>query len=179
AGAFTWEKGQDVAIEAFRLLKTDLPSARLLLAGDGPLRRSMEQECGNAGSVQVLGFLADLESFMQSLDLFIMPSRSEGLGSSALMAMAYGVPVIASRTGGLPEFVAEGENGFLVQPRSPEALASAILRAARDRSSLRRMGAAARETARRFTSDIMTWHTMGFYRRCFKSSRKLRVESSK
>lgn len=165
AGAFTWEKGQSIALEAFRLLERDLPSARLLLAGDGPLRRRLEDRARPLKRVLFLGTLPHLAPLFAASDLFVMPSRSEGLGSAAIAAMAYGLPVVASRIGGLPEIVEDGENGWLVEPGSPPALAEAIRRAAQDRLRLRKAGERAREKARRFTSDIMTAHTMEFYRR--------------
>jgi len=112
-----------------------------------------------------LGPIEDLASFFPGLDLFIMPSKSEGLGSSALMAMAYGLPVVASRVGGLPEVVEEGRTGWLIESGSPAALAKAILDAASDRARLRQWGWNGRERAREFTVDIMVRRTEALYRR--------------
>ena len=132
-GAFTREKGQEVALEAFRLLIKHLPQARLLLAGEGPTLKDLEitQGCKALGDrVRLCGAIENLAEFFPALDLFVMPSKSEGLGSSALMAMSYGLPVVASRVGGLPEVVEEARTGWLVEPASPSALANAILAAA-------------------------------------------------
>lgn len=168
AGAFTREKGQETAIRAFQLITAQLPGARLLLAGDGEYRSRLAESFdlqNPRGAIRLPGRLDSLDSFMDCLDLFIMPSRSEGLGSSALEAMAHGVPVIASRTGGLPEIVSEGENGWLVEPGSAAELAAAMIAAASDRQRLREMGSRARKTASLFTDDIMTSRVESFYHR--------------
>ena len=165
-GAFTPEKGQDVALEAFALLTARLPRARLLLGGDGPTRtspRMTELLTRVADRVHLCGDIENLDEFYPALDLFIMPSRAEGLGSAALHAMAYGLPVIASRVGGLPEIVVEGENGWLVPPEAPQALADVIVAAAADLERLRQFGDKGREGACRFSTDIMLERTEAFY----------------
>jgi glycosyltransferase involved in cell wall biosynthesis len=167
-GAFTPEKGQDVALGAFQLLSERLPQARLLLAGEGPTLRDAEiaQRCAALGSrVRLCGTIQDLAEFFPALDLFVMPSKSEGLGSSALMAMSYGLPVVASRVGGLPEVVEEARTGWLIEPASPAALAQAILSAASDRARLEQCGLNGRARARQFSVDIMVKRTEALYRR--------------
>ncbi len=167
-GAFTREKGQDVAIEAALLLRDKLPEARLLLAGEGPERSSPQirkKVEAAQGRVRLLGYLEDLSEFLAALDLFVMPSRAEGLGSSALAAMAHGLPVVASHVGGLPEIIEDGKTGWLVPPDSPEALAEALVAAASDRARLHQFGSNARERARLFSSDIMVERTEAYYHR--------------
>jgi glycosyltransferase involved in cell wall biosynthesis len=165
-GAFTREKGQEVALEAFRLLVEPLPQARLLLAGEGPTLRDMEimqllEELGDR--VRLCGGIENLAEFFPALDLFVMPSKSEGLGSSALMAMSYGLPVVASRVGGLPEVVEDARTGWLVEPASPSALGNAILAAAGDRARLKQFGLNGRERARQFSVDKMVDRTEALY----------------
>ena len=141
-GASTPEKGQDLALAAIALLAEKLPGARLLLAGDQTAQPggSLIYEAGRESTrILRLGPIEDLASFFPALDLFVMPSRSEGLGSSALWAMAYGLPVVATRVGGLPEIVVENETGWLVPPDSPQALADAIFLACADRAKLTRV----------------------------------------
>jgi glycosyltransferase involved in cell wall biosynthesis len=170
-GAFTWEKGQDLALEAIRLLSGDLPQVRLVLAGYSPtgantfarLINSAVSEVGDR--IRLLGYAEDLMAFLAGLDLYVMPSRAEGLGSSGLIAMAHGVPVVATRVGGLPEIVQPGRTGWLVEPGSPRALADAVRCAASDRLRLGDFGVQARERAQQFSSDKMVERTEAFYGR--------------
>src|SRR5262249_20314721 len=104
------------------------------------------------------------------LDLYAMPSRAEGLGSAALLAMAHGVPVVATRVGGLPEVVEDGKTGWLVPADSPAALADLIVSAASDRERLRTVGLQARERARQFASKIMIERTVTLYYRLLENA---------
>jgi glycosyltransferase involved in cell wall biosynthesis len=116
-----------------------------------------------SGRVRFLGPVENLPEFFAALDLYIMPSRAEGLGSSALLAMAHGVPVVATRVGGLPEVVEDERTGWLVPPDSPVALANAIISAASDRVRLRTLALQARERAKQYASDIMVERTESLY----------------
>jgi glycosyltransferase involved in cell wall biosynthesis len=168
AGAFTLEKGQDVLLEAFSQVSISVAGARLLLVGEGPLRdspRISELLDRSEGRARVLDSMDDLTPFFAALDLYVMPSRSEGLGSSSLLAMAHGLPVVASRVGGLSEVVEDGTTGWLVPPESSAELARTLMAAASDRASLRRFGASARQRARAFSDDTMVSHTEALYRR--------------
>jgi glycosyltransferase involved in cell wall biosynthesis len=167
AGAFTREKGQDVALEAARLLAPKLPNARMLLAGDGPERRNQTD-----GIAILPGFLDDLSEFYAALDLFIMPSRSEGWGLTALQAMANGLAVIASDVGGLPELVEPGKTGWLVPPDSPPALADAIETAASNPARRCEYGRNARERAARFSIQRTIELTEQFYARLLAASHR-------
>ena len=167
-GAFTPEKGQDVAIDTLRLLVERLPAARLLLVGNphSGQRVALGERIKSSGArVRLLGELDELRGFFAGIDLFIMPSRAEGLGSAALLAMAQGLPVLASRVGGLPEIVESGRSGWLVEPGSPQQLADGIIAAASDRARLTEFGLHARERARQFSSDIMVAKTEALYQR--------------
>ena len=167
-GAFTREKGQDVLLDAISALQAKLPAMRLALAGEGPTQKLAEMRKkieDLRGHIHLCGVIEDPGEFFPALDVFVMPSRSEGLGSSALLAMAYGIPVIASRVGGLPEVVTEGEAGWLVAPESPGSLADAIFEASADRTRLSDFGAKARLHAERFSADKMLARTEALYER--------------
>jgi glycosyltransferase involved in cell wall biosynthesis len=161
AGAFTREKGQDVALAAAMLLAPRLPRARMLLVGDGPERSNYRTQW--PAIAQLPGFIEDLAGFYAALDLYIMPSRSEGWGLTALRAMAFGIPVIASNVGGLPELVAQ--TGWLVPPESPEALAAAIVDAASNPARLCEFGRNARERASQFSIERTVDQTEQLYLR--------------
>ena len=155
-GYFSPEKGQVVLARAARLLQTQWPDLRFFLAGEGPaqFQAAFLAECGE--NLRWIGFVEDLGSFLAALDLFVMPSISEGLGSSALLAMAYGLPVVASQVGGLPEVVIPQETGWLVEPDSPRQLADLIADAVRDRERLMQMG----QQGRRRVQSLFSCRTM-------------------
>jgi len=167
AGAFTREKGQDLALDAARLLAPKLPNARMLLVGDGPERRNQTE-----GIALLPGFLDDLTEFYAALDLFIMPSRSEGWGLTALHAMSNGLAVIATDVGGLPELVEQGKTGWLVPSDSPPALADAIETAASDPARRCEYGRNARERAAQFSIQRTVEHTEQCYTRLLAASHR-------
>jgi L-malate glycosyltransferase len=167
-GASSAEKGHDVAAAAFGILNQQMPQARLVAAGDAA--SISESAAANRGEHREPGLpryvqIDKLDDFFPGIDLFIMPSKSEGLGSSALWAMAYGVPVIATRVGGLPEIVVENETGWLIPPNSPQALAGAIINAESDGQTLRTYGSQGRKRAEGFSAAIMVQRTEELYDR--------------
>jgi len=171
-GGVAPEKGQDIAMEALRVLEHSLPRACLVVAG-----KFCGRELGQAQSetqlvrnrVRRLGSIDNLADFFAGLDLYAMPSRAEGLGSAALLAMAHGVPVVATRVGGLPEVVEDGRTGWLVPADSPAALADVIISVASDRACLRTQGLQARERVRQFASNIMIERTETLYHRLLEA----------
>ena len=166
--AMTAEKGKDVVLEALRLIETSTMRARLVLAGEFSGREPGRPKSTTRWREERIRWLGPVEThtdFFAGLDLFTMPSRAEGLGSSALLAMAHAVPVVATRVGGLPEVVEDGRTGWLVPAESPSALAEAIVAAALDRPHLRALGLQARERARQFASGRMVEHTEALYYR--------------
>ncbi len=164
-GAFTHEKGQDIAVEALQLLTDRLPNLRMILAGDGPLRDSLPAHPRLDLRLTLPGHIAEPAALLAALDLFVMPSRSEGWGLAALEAMALGVPVAASNTGGLAEMIDPGKTGWLVPPGDARALADAICEAAANREALREMGKQARSRVQRFSVEETARRTEEFYLR--------------
>lgn len=139
-------KGHCVLFEALRRRSVVGP-LQLLVFGQGPLRETLEREVAAAGlgaCVRFAGFRADLPRWLGALDLVVHPARMEGLGVSLLQASAAGVPVIASRVGGIPEAVRDGVNGLLVPPGDADALAAAIDALAADPARRRALGDAGR-----------------------------------
>ena len=130
-GRFYEEKGHVFSLKAFSILKERFAGARLVFAGDGPLRGEIEQmadDMGLGGSVQFLGARGDIPQLLSTADISWMPSLYEGLGIAALEAMACGVPVVAHAVGGLAELITDGENGVLVQSGDAGALAESTLK---------------------------------------------------
>ncbi len=143
--------GPDVLIRAMPRVLSAVPGARLIIAGRGPMRRQLQElarQLGVADCVEFLGFVphdqvADLmRTFDVSVNCSVFPSESFGV--AILEASACGVPVVVTRVGGVTEACQDGETGLLVEPRSSEALARAIIRLAEDPASRSRMGQAGR-----------------------------------
>lgn len=145
-GRLSPEKGHLHLLRALPAIAAAFHGAGCVLAGDGPVRRDLEDEAlrvGVAGRVVFLGRRRDVPRILSALDLFVQPSVYEGFGLSLLEAMAAGLPVVASRVGGIPEVVQDGATGILVPPGDPGALASAVIGLLRDRERARRLGDAA------------------------------------
>ncbi|MGI0016318.1 MAG: glycosyltransferase, partial [Nitrososphaera sp.] len=123
-------KGQAYLLRACAIVAKDFPDFVLLVAGRGEQLASLDAEArclGIGGNVKFLGFREDIPTLLQAMDVFVLPSVSEGLPLSILEAMALEKPVVASNVGGIPEVVKNGITGYLVPPKDPEALAENIL----------------------------------------------------
>jgi L-malate glycosyltransferase len=141
-GSLTREKGHEHLIAAWPEIQRKLPAARLLLVGDGPLRSRLENlvnERHLRSSVVFAGFQTHLEEVWPALDLLVFPSLEEGLGSTLLSAMGQHIPVCASRTGGIPEVVKDGETGILFPPANPQAISAAVIRLSLERELVPRL----------------------------------------
>jgi N-acetyl-alpha-D-glucosaminyl L-malate synthase BshA len=142
--------------------------AALMLVGDGPERRAVEQlatSVGVAGHVAFLGEQLQMARLLAQADLFVLPSEQESFGLAALEALASGVPVVATNVGGLPEVVRHAETGWLVPVRDPNALASAVLKLLADEPRRAAMGRAARTDAlARFRPEPVVGRVEELYR---------------
>lgn len=148
-------KDQDNFLRAIAGLTSAHPNLRAVIVGNGELKGSLEAlaaELGITGSVRFLGYRADALSCLQRFDVFCLSSWGEGLGTSIIDAMALGVPVAATRAGGIPDLVEDGVTGYLADPRDPAGLAAAIEKAL-SAPNRREIVASARETAARFSID--------------------------
>lgn len=147
-GRFSPEKGHNVLVDALPAILDALPQLKLLLIGDGQERSRLQQKIEQLGlgdSVIFTGFQSELGPFYHSMDLLVLPSLSEGLPNVVLEAMLYSKPVIATRVGGVPEVVLEGETGFIVEPQSPEQLAGAVINIFQNFEQITKFGASGRQ----------------------------------
>ena len=169
-------KGQRHLIEAARLVLPQVPDARFVIAGEGELRPALERQIKEhhlEKHVLLAGFRPDVLSLHKAFDIFVMSSVTEGLGTSLLDAMAAGKPVVATRAGGIPEVVVDGETGFLVPPRDHAAMATAIVKLLKDDGLRRRMGEAGRTRAcTMFSAERMVKETLRVYERVKKEEGK-------
>jgi glycosyltransferase involved in cell wall biosynthesis len=123
---FREQKGHNYLIDAINLLK--YKNAKLILVGDGPLRKDIEKKVGNydlESRVHFLGMRRDIPNLLNAADLFVLPSLWEGQGLVIIEAMASGLPVVATKVGGIPEYITENE-GYLVEPGNVDSLVKGI-----------------------------------------------------
>jgi glycosyltransferase involved in cell wall biosynthesis len=147
-------KGIRYLIEAFARLQPVFPTARLVLVGQGPEEgalRALAHRLGVADRVVFAGFQRRAQRYVGMFDVAAVPSVEEGFGLVALEAQALGVPVVASRAGGLPDIIADGHSGILVEIGDVPALSAALQRLLEDPGLRERMGRAAVANAARFS----------------------------
>jgi L-malate glycosyltransferase len=152
-------------VRVFARISRKLPS-RLLLVGDGPDRVRAHETADREGVLDRVLFLGKQNSVVELLacsDLFLLPSDTEAFGLVALEAMACGVPVVATRTGGIPEVVEDGASGYLAAVGDVEAMADAALSLLQDPDRWQRFSEAARRGAERFSADRVVAQYESYY----------------
>jgi glycosyltransferase involved in cell wall biosynthesis len=166
-GRLTRQKGVDVLLRAFADVERNHPTARLILAGDGPDRPALMALAQRLGlrRAMFLGWRSDAADILADADLAVMPSRWEGFGLVALEAMALAKPVVASRVSALPEIVAPEKTGLLVPPGDAGGLAAAIDALLADPARAEAMGRAGQARVRsEFPVGRMAGRTADVYR---------------
>jgi L-malate glycosyltransferase len=162
-------KGHQDLINAATLVVRSVPDARFVIVGDGELRATLEKQIRDAHlerHVFLAGFRSDVLELMRGFDVFVASPIHEGMCLPLADAMAAGKAAVATRTGGIPEVMADGETGFLVEPRDVEALADRIVTLLGDDDLRRRMGIAAQQRARaKFTVEKMVAAIAAVYER--------------
>jgi glycosyltransferase involved in cell wall biosynthesis len=146
-GRLSPEKGHADLVEALALLRQRGCCVTAVLVGDGPARAALEEKVRAArlsDRVHFPGYVTNTAQILESSDLMVLPSHTEGLPNVALEALLMEVPVVATRVGGTPEIVIDGVTGQLVEPRAPAALAGAIAAFVAHPEPLREMARAGR-----------------------------------
>ena len=154
-GRLDRQKGFDVLVDAL----AQLPEVTAVIAGDGPEREALLQRARDrsvADRFEILGWQQEIGPFLRSLDVFVLPSRGEGLPLALLEAMATRAAVVATDVGGIHEAVVSGETGLLVPPDDADALAAGIRRLVEDGQLRERLGAGAHDAwLAQFTAQRM------------------------
>ncbi|HLV37784.1 MAG TPA: glycosyltransferase [Spirillospora sp.] len=162
------QKGVSYGLRGFAQAVLQVPTARLLIAGDGPLRAELEAEANALGldaSTRFLGWQDDAPRLMSAFDVLLVPSLWEGFGLVILEAMSQQVPVVASAVSAIPEIVVHGETGLLFPPRDVDALAAALVSLLVDAPLRRHMGMLAEDRLEtHFTARRMIDQTVELYR---------------
>jgi glycosyltransferase involved in cell wall biosynthesis len=147
-------------VRAFSTIVERLPCARLLIVGDGPERGALEELISGLeldSAARLVGPRSDIPELLAVMDVFALASHSEGMSLAVLEALGAGVPVVATRVGGNPEIVHDGECGILVEPGDEAGLSKALVSLLSDDGRRRRMGVAGRSlVASSYSLDAMT-----------------------
>jgi len=160
-------KGHKYLIQATKILKEAAPKIKVIIVGEGPLKMELNRQVKEThveDMVFFLGFREDIPQILSSLDLFVLSSYLEGMGSILMDAMACRLPIVATKVGGIPEVVIQGETGLLVPPRMPSALAKAILEIYNDRTLASRFGERGYEIVhQKFSAESMADKIINVY----------------
>lgn len=142
-GRLATVKGHSYLIEAMPSILNEIKTCRLIIAGDGPLRGELEtliSKLGLSETVKLVGHVDDINGFMAAIDLFVLPSLSEGLPIALLEAMASEKPVLASSVGGISEVITDSSEGILISPCDPKAISNAVRRLFQDGNQRKTLG---------------------------------------
>ena len=166
---FADHKGHRYLIEAARQVVSAVPDTRFLLVGEGELKYNVElmiKKLALDNHFILTGFRLDIQRLLSAMDLVVLSSHQEGLGTSLLDAMAMARPVVATRVGGIPEMIEDGVNGRLVSPRDPAALADGMIELLKDPEKRKRMGEAGRaRVMKSFSANAMVSATEALYQK--------------
>jgi len=173
-----YQKGIDVLLQAWRLVLQQLPQARLILVGNGPIQSQLDymaQALGIAGSVEFAGEQKDVAAQFHRGAIAVLPSRFEGMPNALLEAMACGLACVATRVSGSEDIIQHGVNGLLVESEDYQGLAQALLALFRDPRLAERYGQEARATIEQhYALEHITDTYVELYARLVHS--KLRAE---
>jgi len=161
-------KSQVDFIRAAGIIRQEIAGARFFIVGEGELRTALEalaKKLGLEGCITFTGFRRDVLGLLSLFDCFVLSSYLEGLCTSIMDAQALGIPVVATRTGGVPDLVEDGETGLLVEPRDPERLAAAVVRMLNDGDLRSRCVRQAKQKAQDYDYGRMVRRTLDAYRR--------------
>lgn len=161
------QKGHVYLFRAMAMIREEVPDARLIVVGSGPLEQSLKEEVSMLGidsAVSFLGARRDVPVILKAMDLFVLPSMWEGFPVALLEAMASGLPVVAASVGGVGEVVKDGETGFLVQPKDEESLGRRIISLLEDEEKSLEFGANGKRLVEgKFSSVSMVKHLEYIY----------------
>jgi len=167
AARFSAQKGLRDLVAATPELVRRVPGVRVVIGGSGPLEselRSQAVALGVSGSIVWPGHVLNMPRFLSALDVFVSPATTEAFGIALIEAAAAGVPTIATRVGGVPEVILDGETGLLVAAHDPTALAQAIVGLLDDRRTAIKLAEHARRRAiMEFSPDAMVEGTLAVY----------------
>lgn len=154
--AFAGHKDYPNLLKAFSIVLKKYPNTKLCIVGDGPLKNkvySIAEELKIIENIIFTGFVNNVGEYLNSFDIFVLASKKEGLGTSIIDALSVGLPVVTTRSGGIPELINNDKNGILVEPKNPEYLAEAIMELLINPEKRLKLGKYAKESSKQFSVD--------------------------
>jgi glycosyltransferase involved in cell wall biosynthesis len=162
-------KGQQQIIDVARAFLSRHPDVTFVLVGSGRDEAELRAQAADLSNLAFAGEVGNVGDYLRAFDLLLYPSRHEGLGSTILDAFEFGLPVVATRVGGIPEILDDAENGFLVEVNDIEGIVSALEKLISDPDLARRIQANNREKAHAYSADAMSEKYVNIYRCILKS----------
>jgi glycosyltransferase involved in cell wall biosynthesis len=163
------QKGQGTIIEAAKKCAESHPQWHFLLLGSGRDEDEFREAISGLANIELVGFVDNVGDYLANFDLFLFPSLHEGMGSILLDAMNYGLPIVASRVGGIPEIVEDRVNGFLIEPEQSDAMIATIDELLSDADVIDKMRNANQEKANSFSARRMAEAYDKIYRSILES----------
>jgi len=157
------QKGQEFVIAVAREMARSHPDVHFMLVGGGEDEAMLRASAAGLENLEFTGFVENVGDYLAAFDVFILPSNREGIGSILFDAMERGLPVVASRVGGVPDIVHNHENGLLIDPASPAQLRDAILQLKANPDLREAYGRRGREFAKDFTGEAMWRKYLALY----------------
>ncbi|NNE59652.1 MAG: glycosyltransferase family 4 protein [Woeseia sp.] len=157
-------KGQGTIIAAARLAATRFPALHFILVGDGRDELQFREDAVGLNNIEFTGYVTEVDDYLSVFDVFVFPSLHEGLGSTLLDAMSFGLPIVATRVGGIPDIVEDGINGYLIEPEQAEELLAGICKIVDDPALSSQMQSANREKAADYSPAAMADRYERIYR---------------
>lgn len=176
-GRLVQTKGQRFLIDAYVQAKQSIPHAKLVIIGDGPLARELQEKAKQLNAFEDIiftGYRRDVLELLMAFDVFVLPSLAEGLSIALLEAMARGLPVIASKVGGIPEVCGKNACSILVAPKNISALTSAMVKiASLNEKERKNLGVNARKRIKdEFSMDLMVGKLTEIYHSTLQGQKK-------
>jgi glycosyltransferase involved in cell wall biosynthesis len=163
------QKGQEYIISVARELQESHPDIHFLLIGGGDDEAMLRAMAEGVRNLTFIGFVDNVGDYLEALDIFILPSNKEGIGSILMDAMVQGLPIVASKVGGVPEIVTHNENGMLIKAGRTDQLKESILTLYNDKENCRRIGERGRAVGNRYTMRTMSSGYLDLYNKSMQA----------
>ena len=165
--AFAGHKDYPNLLNAFKIVKEEIKNTKLVCVGDGPLFEEMKNIAAEPkvnNDVIFLGFRNDIGQLLKVFDIFILASKKEGLGTSLIDALAVGLPIVATRSGGIPELIDHNKNGILVESKNPQQLAENLIELIKNKEQQKLLSISAKESALKFSIEKTVEQNIELYK---------------